>query len=139
MSKPKNQYLVTRIKAAITANIRPSAMLYHDQPNGAWTEEDFKILEAYQILQDEICPQCGNPIWLCRSNDDSVSWTVEKSVCRASRALEEKAWRDDKTKKHTATKEEKANWGVSRYAVPKVSGHMPEGTELPTREDFYRG
>lgn len=97
---------------------------------------DFKLLEAYQTLQDEICPQCGQPVWLCRNPDDSISWSVEDSVCYATRAKEERMWaRENKRKK--PSKDDRQGWGRFTYTVPAVSGHMPEGTELPTRKEFY--
>lgn len=96
---------------------------------------DFKLLEAHQILRDEICPQCGQPSWLCRSNDDRVSWRVSDSVCHATKAREEFDWR--KNNKGRPSKDDRQGWGRFSYVTPIVSGHMPEGTELPTRKEFY--
>ena len=98
---------------------------------------DFKWLEAYQITQDEICPQCGNPIWLCRSTDDRIAWHEETSVCQATRQRELKHWRD--THKKSPSKQEREAAGRISFMVPSVLGSYPEGTQLPTREDYYRG
>ena len=128
---------MTRIKAALAAGIRPTAMLFHEQPTGPWSEMDFRWLEAYQITQDEICPQCGNPIWLCRSTDDRISWTKHESVCRATKEKENLEWKQ--THKKAATAEDRKAMGRIVFMTPTVSSWYPEGTLLPTREDYYRG
>ena len=137
MSKPENHYLITKIKASITAGIRPCSIVFHEQPTKPWTELDFKLLEAYQQLQDEICPQCGQPVWLCRSNAQNIEWSVEETTCWASRAVEEKKWKHDH-KKGSPKKEDKAEWGRVLYPVPRVPNYLGETAVLPTREEFYR-
>ena len=87
---------------------------------------DFRLLEAYQILQDELCPQCGH-----------ISWTMEKSICYATRAKEQKQW--SKNNRGAPKKKDSQDWGVSYYMKPVVPGNKPEGTTLPTRKEFYSG
>lgn len=111
-------------------------MVFYEQPKQDWTHLDFRLLEAYQMLQDETCPQCGQPSWLCRSSDDRISWRVNESVCHATKAREEREWvRDNPSKR--ADKDERRKWGRFSYATPVVSSHYPEGTELPTRKEYY--
>ena len=98
---------------------------------------DFRLLEAYQILQDELCPQCGHPAWLCRSTSDGISWTMEKSICYATRAKEQKQW--SKNNRGAPKKKDSQDWGVSYYMKPVVPGNKSEGTTLPTRKEFYSG
>lgn len=114
-------------------------MLFHEQPSGEWTDLDFRILEAYQIMQDELCPQCGHPVWLCRSKKDSITWKVESSICYATRAKEENLWKKTPGNRGAPKREEKAKWGLSTYMKPAVASNCPKGTKLPTREEFYRG
>lgn len=137
LSLPENYHILTKIRAAITANIRPCAMVYHEQPTDKWSILDFQLLEAYQTIEDEKCPQCGQPIWLCRSTNPNVEWTVKEDVCYASRAKEEKEARRHKKPREKIDAKERASWGRIEYATPRVISTAPEGTTLPTRKDFY--
>ena len=112
-------------------------MLLREQPNTPWTQMDYAILEAYQMLQDEICPQCGQPIWLCRSTSNNIEWTAQTEICYASRRREEAEWNDHNDKKATA--KDRKNWGKVTYVLPRVIASAPEGTELPTRTEYYEG
>ena len=105
---------------------------------------DFKVLEAYQMLRDEICPQCGHPVWLCRSKSDDIEWTANTDVCYATRRKEEAEWQQNNKSKHgekrrRPDRDEKAKWGRYTYVTPRVPSYAPEGTELPTRRDYYEG
>lgn len=110
-------------------------MVFYTQPNEEWSDLDFKLTEAYQILQDETCPQCGNPIWLCRSTDNRVEWSVNKSVCYASKTVDESEWRASNPKK-TPSKSDRERWGTSKYATPRLMP-MYDGEDMPTRSDYY--
>lgn len=113
-------------------------MVYHEQPTDPWTTLDFQLLEAYQIIQDEKCPQCGNPVWLCRSADKYTEWTIKEDICYASRAKEQKAaMRDKKPKDKIDAKTRKA-WGRIEYPEVRLSSVAPEGATLPTRKEFYK-
>lgn len=109
-------------------------MLFHEQPTEPWTEYDFKILEAYQILQDEICNQCGNPVWLCHSTDNRIDFKTVNSTCFATKAHMERL--DAKKKRdQRASREERAEWGRTTYMKPYIVQNA-EG-DLPTRWDYY--
>lgn len=112
-------------------------MVLRVQPNRDWESLDFKLLEAYQIMQDEQCPQCGNPIWLCRSDSADIEWTVQGSRCYATKRIEEH--RDEKKKKDNKAKsDERAEWGVQYFPNARVVKPRAEaGAVLPTRSDFY--
>ena len=88
------------------------------------------------MLQDEICPQCGHPVWLCRSKSDNIGWTVQQDTCYASRVRDEKEWRSNNPKKTPDPKDRKS-WGRYTYTLPKISDWAPEGAELPTRKEYY--
>ena len=130
--RPANRHLITKIKASITAGIRPTAMIFHEQPTAPWVDFDFLLLEAHQMLNDEICPRCGHPVWLCRSSSEAIEFHVETSYCYAERAQLESADKE-KDRKSRASKEDKKSWGQFRFAVPVA---LP-GYELPTREEYY--
>lgn len=93
------------------------------------------MVEAYQILQDETCPTCGNPIWICRSENPNLRFKMESSVCFADR--EQRLWEE---RKHRNAKNagKKDGWepapGEQWFAVPT----MVNGEHLPTRNDYYR-
>lgn len=109
-------------------------MIFHEQPSADWIPFDFKLLEAYQILQDETCPKCGHPIWLCRSDSNNIGFKVRTAVCYADREL--KMYEDSKKPMgERAKSKERAQMGeyyyVYPYNPPTASG------PLPTRQQFY--
>ena len=111
-------------------------MIFHEQPREDWIRFDFLLLEAYQRLQDEICPKCGHPVWLCRSKSSNIDFAVKSGVCYAERALKaaEVNRMTDKGAKASALKERK-HWGEFYYTVP-IKPPNAVG-ELPTREEYY--
>lgn len=104
-------------------------MIFHEQPTEEWSSFDFRLVEAYQILQDETCPSCGNPIWICRSTNDNVRFKIEKTTCFAER--EYKMWEERKRKR-------KKDWepdpGDQWYPLAVTI----DGGLLPSREDYYK-
>lgn len=127
---------MTQIQASITAAIRPTSMIFQEQPTEPWTKYDFLFLEAYQIIKNETCPKCGHPIWLCRSDSNTFDWEVRDYVCAADRALRAKEYKRTNGKTAKPSPEERREWGREYYAIPEP--HKDAGfTELPTRRDFY--
>lgn len=89
------------------------------------------------MLQDETCPKCGQPIWLCRSDSNNVAFKVQSDTCFAEKAMKsfEEGRKDKKDQKATA--KEKRDWGKFWYTVPYVPP-TADG-DLPTRNDYYQG
>jgi hypothetical protein len=80
---------MTQIKSALGLGLRPSAhILRLKEPRSGWTAADHALAEAYQILQDETCPECGNAVWVCRSPNNSLIFEANWDVCQASAARE---------------------------------------------------
>ena len=105
-------------------------MLFHEQPSDPWTRFDFMLLEAYQMLQDETCNECGNPIWVCRNeNAATVGFKVKIAKCFAKAELDK--WHEKEEKK----KSSKKSYGEYPYTVPFTYDDGP----LPSRESYYRG
>lgn len=104
-------------------------MLFHKQPTEPWERLDFLLLEAYQILQDESCPQCGNPIWICKSTDPDVQFKMASTVCYATRTEEQWIKR-----KQNANKNWEPKPGETWYPVP----YTISGNQLPTRYDYLK-
>lgn len=104
-------------------------MLFREQPTDKWTDFDFMLVEALQILEDETCNECGQPIWICRNEEASnVSFVVKTSKCFANAELEK--WRDKEQNKKNAKK---------RYGeYPYIVAETYDGSDLPTRASFYR-
>lgn len=113
-------------------------MILQEQPSDPWRDFDFKLLEAYEILQSEICPKCQNPIWLCRNEDPDIIFEVRSAVCFAEKALEQK--RDARNKKTGKAKEKQDINDRGRYwfTVPTINPAATK-TDLPTRREFYSG
>lgn len=103
-------------------------MLFHEQPTDPWVRFDFLLLEAYQILQDETCSECGNPIWICRNeNAANVGFKIKISKCYAKAELEK--WQEKQEKK------KKKGYGETPYIVP----YTYDENDFPTRLSFYQG
>ena len=85
------------------------------------------LLEAYQILQDETCSQCGNPIWICHNEfADGVGFKVREIKCFAKAELEKHQERQQK--KDTKKK---------KYGIQEIVIAYPyEGMEMPTRRSY---
>jgi len=109
-------------------------MLFYTQPNLPWEPFDFKLIEAFQILEDETCPKCGQPTWLCRSTDPRVEFSAQDTICYATRAVEERRYAES-NKGKSASAKERRSWGLIEFSTPFVPDNI-EG-ELPTRSDYY--
>jgi len=100
-------------------------MIFHEQPGDAWTPFDFLLLEAYQMLQDEICTECGNPIWICRNEEAAnVGFKVKVATCFAKAELDKWAEAQEKKKKKT--------YGQYPYVIAYTYDDGP----LPSRQDY---
>ena len=125
--------MVSLIRLAIENKMRPTAIIYRDRdPYSEWSDLDYNLVHAYQSYKDELCPKCGNPVWLCRSTDPSIDWSVDTTTCYASQAIEARRFRDDNPSKQPDAATRK-KWGSDYYAVAKPI--RPDQT-LPTRADF---
>lgn len=103
-------------------------MLFHEQPSEPWNEFDFLLLEAYQILQDETCDHCGNPIWICRNEEASnVGFKVKTAKCFAKAELDK--WQEQEEKKKSKKK--------SHGEYPYVVAYTYDGSDMPSRQSFY--
>lgn len=112
-------------------------MIFYRQPTDPWVPFDFKLLETYQIMQDEICPKCGHPVWLCRTSSADVEFIVRTDMCYAERALKEHDEQKKPVKDRTKAKDRKG-WGRIEYTVAQVPKPLEEaGHKLPSRTTYY--
>ena len=111
---------MTQIKSALNLGLRPSAhVLRLKKPRSNWSDADHSVAEAYQRLDDETCPQCGHPVWICRSGNNMLDLTPQWDVCRVTKSIQGSK-RDAKP-------------GEFAYIIPKMRGNRP----MVTREDYY--
>lgn len=81
-----------------------------------------------QILEDETCGQCGNPIWVCRNESaGNVGFKVKEATCFATAELER--WQEKEEKK----KSKKKKHGSYPYTV----AYTYDGSDMPSRRQFY--
>lgn len=104
-------------------------MLFREQPTDPWTELDFLLVEAIQILEDETCPECGNPIWVCRNESAAnVGFKVKVATCYAKAELDK--WTEKESKKKETAKKH----GQYPYTV----AYTYDGSDMPSRMQFYQ-
>jgi len=103
-------------------------MLFHEQPTDAWTPFDFMLVEAMQMLEDETCAECGNPVWVCRNEEASnVGFKVKITKCYGKAELDK--WRE---------KEEKKESSIKRYGeMPYIVAYTYDDSPMPTRKSYY--
>ena len=103
-------------------------MLFHEQPTDPWNDFDFMLVEALQMLEDETCNECGNPIWVCRNESaTNVGFKIKTTKCFAKAELEK--WREAEDKK------KKKKYGEMPYIVAYTYDDGP----MPTRAEYYQG
>ncbi|MFF2388956.1 hypothetical protein [Agromyces sp. NPDC058104] len=128
-------YLATRAGArdatllgqAIAAQIRPTALLIHTQPNEPWDEHDFLLLEAWAILQAEICKQCHLPKYICHNESHDLVFDVMEDSCGAAAALHER-------EQANARNDVKLDAGVQLYVRPVL---LSGGDPATLRDAYY--
>lgn len=114
------------MEAALELKLAPTLFLYNEkQPDDAWDQTDKKLAVAMHILNKQTCPKCGQPLWICRSDDRNLTFKVKKGICHASKALEDKQNADEKAKR-------KLKNGEFYYSVPD----MLFGNPFPTRAEW---
>ncbi|MBT2484855.1 MULTISPECIES: hypothetical protein [unclassified Microbacterium] len=92
------------IKASLAAGVRPTTMILGEDNRKPWSHLDVLIMQAYQIVKDEQCSQCGLPRWLCRNSDPRLQVKVKFDDCYASNEVkkEEKKHVNDDSKSGVA-------------------------------------
>lgn len=103
--------------------------MFRDQPSDPWTDFDFLLIEAMQILEDETCKDCGNPIWICRNEDaGNIGFKIKTATCFAKAELDR--WQEKEDKKTSSKKK------YGQY--PYIVAYTYDNSEMPTRAQFYR-
>ena len=104
-------------------------MLFHEQPTDPWNPFDFLLLEALQILEQETCSECGNPIWICRNdNAHNVGFKIKVTTCYAKAELDKWQERQDKSNKKLGPGE-----------IPYIVSYTYDDSDMPSRNSYYQG
>lgn len=127
LSQGHNHELTLSIETAINMGIRPSSMLLAAaQPHEDWTIEDKKLAIAFTLLERQRCGKCHQPLWICRSTNTNLDFSVKKGTCYVDKALEDRKRKDSKTK-GGGLKD-----GQFYYVEPTMRGDKP----LPSRREW---
>jgi hypothetical protein len=104
-------------------------MLFHEQPTDPWINLDFMLIEAMQILEEETCAECGNPIWICRNdNANNVGFKIKTATCYAK--VEFEKWQE----KQEGKKDSAKKYGQ----FPYIEAYTYDDGDMPSRMQFYR-
>lgn len=103
-------------------------MLFYEQPTEPWNQFDFMLLEAYENLKNEICQECGNPIWICRNEEaHNIGFKVRTVTCFAKAEMDK--WQKQR---------EKQNKELKPGELPFVTPYSYDDSPMPTRMQFFR-
>lgn len=116
----ENAWLVPRIRAALDAQVPPTAIILRDPEHKEYGVWDFKLVTALRIYDDMM--RGSVPIYWDES--DRVAFDVKVGVSKSKAAIEIRQSRDEKKKTNTP--------GRYYYVTPRVI----DGGLLPTREEW---
>lgn len=129
LSYPQNSVTRLAVETAFKMGIRPQTFMSNTaQPGEPWDKMDKKLLLAWTLLEQESCGECGQPLWVCRSDSNNLSFSVRTKTCYAKMAMD--TWRDS-----TAGKKAMERPGVVPFVIPT---RYDESIPLPTRTDWYK-
>ena len=122
---PSNHGVALAVQTAMDLHMPPSMFILTDkQPTDPWTQVDKKLALAWTVLQRETCKQCGQPLWICRSSERDLGFSVRTDVCYASAELEK--WKT--TKRASSLKK-----GEHPYVVAQM---RKDEQPMPTRKRY---
>lgn len=127
---PGNRFYITVLKAAQKNAIPPTVLLLKGrQPSDGWTPIDKKLVIAFQILEDETCNDCGVPIWIGHSDDESVVFEIKSRTCYACAEIESEQEREEK-------RSSKRKRGTSKGKKRFLADANPD--KHPSREKYFK-
>ncbi|MDL5351102.1 hypothetical protein [Microbacterium sp. zg-YB36] len=91
-----------------------------------WSKQDVLVMQAYQMVQDERCTQCGLPRWLCHNKDARLQVRIKEDEC----------WVKPELKAHEESRSKDDNF-IGGTAYPEV--YDRRGAPLHTfRASYYK-
>lgn len=137
MTWPQYRHIITQIKTAIRSNINPSAVMFNERPKAKpeWSVYDVKLLEAYEMLEEQTCQYCGQPRWICDAREDANWFTfkIDIGFCKGKQVKD--AWEASEA---DMRKKDKSNLrdGEFLQLVPHVDGgFIYEDVDKDSRPD----
>lgn len=118
-----NYYNLIAVQTAVKMGLPPTSFLTDKDPSAGWSREDKKLAMALTVLERETCNQCGQPLWICRSDNKNLLFKVKKATCYAAR--EHKKFSDSKQGQNLRP-------GEYSYTVPFMLNDEP----LPSRREY---
>lgn len=125
LTQDRNSGYLLSVETAMSIQLPPTVMIYDDRQPDKWTKEDKKLAMAWTILERERCQYCGQYMWICRSDNKNLLYSVRTDTCNAQRELDSK---DNKKKS------EKLGPGEHQYVVP----YMYDDSPLPSRHEYLK-
>lgn len=119
----KNYYNLIAVQTAVKMSLPPTSFILNKDPSEGWSREDKKLAMALTILEKETCQKCGQPLWICRSDNRNLLFKVKRDTCYATAELE----KDQKKKQRKELKP-----GEYEYVVPFM---RPDGP-FPSRKEY---
>jgi hypothetical protein len=95
-----------------------------------WNKWDRLLMEAYQILEDERCPQCGYPRYICNNESNELVITLGQDHCAIKARIDRKNDQDSSREGY------KAPFGVVVH--PEVYSTVTGAELAGYREPYYR-
>lgn len=122
---PSNYRYTIAVETAMKLNLPPSVMLTElGQPADGWSRADKKLAMAWIILQKETCKNCGQPLWICRSSNKNLMFSVRTGICYAKAELEK--W-------EVSPRGKKLKKGEHPFIVAQMRN---KETPLPSRAEY---
>jgi hypothetical protein len=95
-----------------------------------WDKWDRVLAEAHQIIENERCPQCGYPVYLCQNESEIVQFRLNEESC----AIEAKKANHGKRGGRDGKAKDLPPGTVLRPEVYLTNGEDP----VTVREPFYK-
>jgi len=125
LTQARNSGYLLSVETAMNLNLPPTVMIYDDRQPTKWTKEDKKLAMAWTLLEHERCQYCGQYMWICRSDNPKLNFSVRTDTCYADAEL---------NKPDQRKKAEKLRPGEHQYVVPFMYDESP----LPSRHEYVK-
>lgn len=85
---PENYSVAVAVETAINLKMPPLNFILLHKNSAAWSGLDKKLALAHTIMSNEVCQSCGQPIWVCRSTDNNIDFSIRTATCHAKAKIE---------------------------------------------------
>jgi hypothetical protein len=74
----------------VRGGLRPASLIQRKAPHGKWKWYDYSLFDAVHRVDDELCRECGLPVYICRSEESDIQIDVRVDYCAGDVAIERK-------------------------------------------------